>query len=392
MPRILHLGKYFPPFAGGMENFLADLLVAQIQQGQTVAALVHDHQSQWSRLGASVQPETLSSQSHSVPIYRVPSYGRLLYAPVSPHFPFWLRRVLQDFQPDILHLHLPNTSAFWALLSPHARRLPWVIHWHADVISEVNSSLSMAYHAYRPFEQNMLAHAQAIIATSAPYLASSLALQPWREKCHVIPLGLSFDRLPEQAPYQTTQWAMQQWNPSRTKFLCVGRLTYYKGHETLLNAFAQIEDAQLLMIGQGELRSQLESLITALNLKNRVKLLGYCHDEQLTALFSTCDCFCLPSVERTEAFGLVLLEAMRYAKPILATAIPGSGVTWVVQDKQTGLLVPPANVPAMIQAVQQMADAPSYCIQLGQAGFRRFMQLFDIKQVSLEVTKLYNQL
>lgn len=371
---------------------MADLLMAQIQQGQTVAALVHDHQSQWSRWWASVQPETLSSQSHSLPIYRVPSYGRLLYAPVSPHFPFWLRRVLQDFQPDILHLHVPNTSAFWALLLPHARRIPWVIHWHADVVSEVHSSLSMAYHAYRPFEQNMLAHAQAIIATSAPYLASSLALQPWREKCHVIPLGLSLDRLPEQAPPQTTQWAMQQWNLSQTKFLCVGRLTYYKGHETLLNAFAEIEDAQLLIVGQGELRSQLENLIITLNLQNRVKLLGYCHDEQLTALFSTCDCFCLPSVERTEAFGLVLLEAMRYAKPILATAIPGSGVTWVVQDKQTGLLVPPANVLAMTQAVRQMVDAPLYCTQLGQAGFQRFLQLFDIQQVSLEVTKFYNQL
>ncbi len=91
-------------------------------------------------------------------IYRAPCYGRLLYAPISPTFPFWLARAIREFQPDLLHLHLPNTSAFWALLVPAARRLPWVIHWHADVVaSTIDRRLALAYRLYRPFEQRLLA-------------------------------------------------------------------------------------------------------------------------------------------------------------------------------------------------------------------------------------------
>lgn len=396
MYRILHISKYFPPFAGGMENFLADLVVAQAQQGDTVATLVHDHHPRWSQFFAPVRlAEDVHHTSH-LSLYRAPTYGRLLYAPVSPQFPFWLNHLLYNFQPQILHLHLPNTSAFWVLGLPQARRLPWVIHWHSDVFSTLNKKLAIAYAGYRPLEQRLLAQAQAIIATSAPYLASSTALRPWLDKCHVVPLGLSLDRLPEPTP-AAIQWAKQQWgetaregdHPRPLKILCVGRLTYYKGHEVLIQALTQVAGVQVLIVGQGELRSRLDTLITTLNLAQKVKLLGYCTAAELTALFVTCDIFCLPSLERTEAFGLVLLEAMRYAKPIIASAIPGSGVTWVIEDKQTGLLVPPQDATALAYSLQQLIADPALGIRLGQAGYQRFIQLFDIQQVSWKIAEIY---
>ena len=387
MPRILHLGKFFPPFAGGIENFLADLLPAQIQQQNTiVAALVHDHQRQWSRFFATTVAETWNN----ITIYRVPTYGRLLYAPISPQFPAWLNQVLKQFQPQLLHLHLPNTSAFFALGLPQSKRLPWIIHWHADVTSTLNSKLSTAYHIYRPLEQQLLARAQAIIVTSEPYLASSLPLRPWQDKCQVIPLGIASSRLPEPSkPAQ--QWAKQQWKNPGVKILTVGRLTYYKGHEVLIRAMTQVKGAHLLIVGRGEQQRYLQTLITQLNVANQVKLLGYCTDTELNALLATCDCFCLPSLERTEAFGVVLLEAMRYGKAIVASAILGSGVTWVVVDNQPGLLVPPQNEVALAQALQRLIDNFPWRISLGKAGQQRVKQLFDIKLVSAEIAQLYQQ-
>ncbi len=384
MPRILHIGKFFPPFAGGIENFLADLMPAQADQGDTVAALVHDHELRFSRFFSPVQAESLGEGL----IYRTPSYGRLLYAPVSPQFPFWLNRVLQEWKPEVLHLHLPNTSAFFCLWLPRARRIPWIIHWHSDVISTLNQRLSMAYHAYRPFEQGLLAHAHTLIATSPPYLASSTALQPWQDKCQVIPLGIAKGRLPEPT-FQAQNWAAQQWAKQSTKLLTVGRLTYYKGHEILIRAMAQVNNAQLLIVGTGERRQRLENLISELNLAHKVKLLGYCSDAELIALLASCDCFCLPSLERTEAFGVVLLEAMRYAKPIIASAIPGSGVPWVV--KESGRLVPPQDISALTQALQEMVDNPPLRTHLGMEGQQRFQQVFDIKQVAVKTAELYRQ-
>ena len=179
--RILHIGKFYPPFHGGMENFLAALIESQVSSGHEVAALVHAH----TPTGLSFPPYS----SDVLPwIIRAPCYGRLLYAPISPAFPFWLARTLRDFCPDILHFHLPNTSAFWALASSRSWKVPWVIHWHSDVVaSKIDHRLKLAYRFYRPFEQAMLKRANAIVVTSPPYLESSLALRDWRAKCHVVP-------------------------------------------------------------------------------------------------------------------------------------------------------------------------------------------------------------
>jgi len=375
MSRILHIGKYFPPFAGGIENFLADIMPIQTSQGEVVAAIVHNHRFS---LKMKVQPEIWQQQT----IYRVPSYGRLLYAPVSPQFPFWLNRVLHEFQPELLHLHLPNTSAFWALWQSEARYIPWVIHWHADVFSVLNKKLAIAYKAYRPFEQQLLAHAKNIIVTSPPYLTASTALDKWQHKCQVIPLGVNLEHMPT---IETTN----QWNSKGVRFLSVGRLSYYKGHEFLIRAMANIENAQLIIVGKGEQYSYLNKLITQLNLNDNVKLLGYCSDTELNALFASCDCFCLASLERTEAFGVVFLEAMRHNKPIIATDIPGSGVGWVVKDG--GLLVKPQDVTALARALKQMINQPLLAANLAKRGQQRLNQLFDINNVSAKISDLYQQ-
>jgi len=388
MSRILHVGKYFPPFSGGIENFLADLMPAQIQHGETVAAIVHDHQLDFSRFFSKIATEAFEKFT----IYRVPTYGRLLYAPMSPHFPLWLNAAIREFQPDILHLHLPNTSAFWALILPSARKIPWIIHWHADVVSAVDKRISFAYPFYKPFEQALLKRAQAIIATSPPYLKSSFALAKWQEKCHIVPLGMDRNRLPEPSE-SAKNWANQQWHNNQSenslKLLTVGRLTYYKGHETLIRALSQVNEIQAIIVGKGEKYKDLASLISRLKLTDRVKLLGHCSNEELMALFSQCDCFCLPSLERTEAFGVVLMEAMRYAKPVIASAIQGSGVTWVVKEGETGLLVPPRNFLALAQALEDMKNNADIRQNMGQAGYRHFTETFDIQKVAEKLSNIY---
>ena len=172
--RVLHIGKFFPPFKGGMETFLGDLVHSQQDAGLSVCVLVHGEP-------AAEDPQWL---------VRVPVELQLVYAPISFGYRQALVKAIQDFSPDILHIHLPNPSAFWALFCESARAIPWVVHWHADVVvSKPTSALALAYRLYRPFEQSVLEKAERIFVTSPDYLAASEPLRYWQPKCSVIPLG-----------------------------------------------------------------------------------------------------------------------------------------------------------------------------------------------------------
>jgi glycosyltransferase involved in cell wall biosynthesis len=181
--KILHIGKYYPPFSGGMENFLYDMIRVQVASGLTVAALVHHHDP---AVRCMVREQICGAV-----IWRVPCSGTLVHAPVSPGFPGAVKRMIREFEPDVIHAHLPDTSAFWLLRDKQACRIPLVVHWHADVVSSrIDLRLTLAYPFYRVFEKKLLDQARAVIATSRPYLAASRPLSQVRRKTHVIPLGL----------------------------------------------------------------------------------------------------------------------------------------------------------------------------------------------------------
>lgn len=368
--RILHIGKFFPPTPGGMERFLGDLVHAQRAAGHEAAVLVHDD----GRRMPGGDPDW---------VMRCPVLLRLAFAPISPGFLACLDRAIRKFNPDVLHLHMPNLAPFWALMLPAARRIPWVVHWHADV--EVSKwSLRLAYPHYQLFERAVLDRAEAIIATSRPYLESSRALGEWREKCHVVPLGIDASRLPSV----DRAGAAARWTEGRLRLLAVGRLTYYKGFDTLVRAASGLEGVELAIIGEGDERRGLESIIAETKAAN-VRLLGEVDDATLRDHMASCDVFCLPSRERTEAFGIVLMEAMRYARPLLVSSLPGSGVNWVARDGQNAVAVPHDDVDAWRHAITMLSASPSKRQMLGHLGHERFQREFGIETVEARIRVVY---
>ena len=390
--RVLHIGKYYPPFAGGIEHFLADLLPALGTHDVAAAALVHDEQPRrWGGQWPSTSGSSLPKEQEETPIYRAPCFGRLLYAPISPAFPVWLNRTIRAFRPDLLHLHLPNTSAFWAMAISAARRLPWIVHWHADVVaSAIDQRLALAYRLYRPFEQRLLATSRAVIATSPPYLEASTALASWRERCHIVPLGLDPNRITDPDPAARVR-AERLWGTKGFRVLAIGRLTYYKGHDVLIRAAASLENSRVLIVGTGEHRERLTALIQSAGLDERVRLPGFQPEADLNALLASCNVLCLPSLERTEAFGLVLLEAMRFGKPVVVSDIPGSGASWVTRQAGHGLLVPPGDAAALAAALCALQHDPDRRQTLGRAGAAALREQFGIEPVAAAVAALYRR-
>lgn len=358
-----------------MERFLGDLVDAQRRAGHDVAVLAH----------AAPEPTPADDPPW---LMRCPVWLRLVFAPISPAFPFWLARAIRRQQPDLLHIHAPNLSAFWALLLPAAYRLPWVIHWQSDVEpSRFRLALRLLYPYYRVFERALLEQAAAVVVTSPQYLASSVPLAPWRDKCHVIPLGMAPERLPEMA----AEAGASLWRGDGLRLLAIGRLTYYKGFETLIRAVAACPGTQLLLVGDGEERPGLEKVLAELGQPAAIRLLGRADDATCQRLLASCDVFCLPSRERTEAFGIVLMEAMRYGKPLLASNIAGSGVTWLVRDGENGCLVPPEDVSAWRDAIAALAGDPGRRQALGRNGGERWRRECDIAGIVPRLDRVYRQ-
>lgn len=397
--RVIHVGKYFPPQSGGMESYLSDLLVALEGEAVDCCALVHH-----SARGSRSSEERISSGSTSFTVTRAAILGTFIFAPISAVFPRLLSSLIARHKPDVLHLHMPNLSAFFALILPSARRLPWVLHWQADVVPSRHSLGLRVFHGlYRALEYMVLKHSSRIIVTSYEYLDSSAPLQSFREKCVVIPLGVSEARIfgcqvsvpcylsdLERVSVDVVSQARAE-APGKFHVLAVGRLTYYKGFEYLIEAAAASQYLHLDIVGAGELFHKLKTKIKQLRIEDRVSIHRNVPDFDLRDFYRQADCVCLPSIERTESFGLVLLEAMAFGKPTVATLLRGSGVMSVVEDFGTGLLVPPRSAPDLARAFELLRKTPLLCSQLGQNGKSKFDKLYRIELSAPDIKSCYEE-
>jgi glycosyltransferase involved in cell wall biosynthesis len=371
--RILHLGKYYAPERGGIESYTQALCEWTAARGHTVAALVHQRPGIW---------RTSRETVNGIDVRRAACLAAPVYTPVSPTYPFELSRALREVEPDLLHLHLPNPSCFALLASARARRIPWVVHWHSDIPPDAPDwRLRTGYRAYKPFEQALLKHAAAVVATSDAYLNASAALAPWRAKARVIALGASDVALP---PPGHDLWP----DGEGVRWLAVGRLSHYKGLDVLLRALADVSDARLVIIGDGECANDLRDTAATCGVANRVRFAGAVDDSTLLGAYAAADAFVLPSLNRGEAFGLVLLEAIRARLPVVASAIPGSGIGEVVADGETGMLVPPGDASLLAAALEKMRDA-DLRRRMGARGRDRFDALFTLERSAQRWLRLY---
>lgn len=383
---IVHIGKFYPPVRGGMENFLSALCRGLGNLGCRNLVLVHEaHRGAARGDSANADPTDAATI-----VYRAGILGTVAHTPLSVSFPFHLNRLLARNRVDVIHVHMPNASAFWLLLSRRAVGVPWIVHWHSDVVASKHDwRLKLFYPFYRPFETRILSRAAVIIATSEPYLASSRPLARWHAKCRVVPLGID-SRRPTPPGTDENAAACRLWGDAQIRVLCIARLAYYKGVTDLIEAASSLVDTRVVIVGTGEQHSTLLRRIDDLGVGGQVVLAGSCSDGLKSALLQTCTCLCLPSIERTEAFGLVLLEAMAHARPVVACDVPGSGVGWVVRHGESGYKVPVGRPRALADAIARLASDRERADRMGLAGRQRLTTIFSIERSARMVLNTYH--
>jgi rhamnosyl/mannosyltransferase len=307
-----------------------------------------------------------------IPVTRLGALLDFFGAPVCPS----MIRAIRAANADILHIHLPNPIAILAYLaSGFEGKL--IFTYHSDIVRQklLGSAFSTILH-------RALDKSAAIIATSDNYLKTSSVLSAHLDRCHVIPLGIPLERFRYPDPH-IVDWIRNQYGPSIV--VALGRLVRYKGFDHLLRAMTKV-DGHLLLIGNGPLREELEALSRSLGIHDRVTILSGVAD--VVPYYHAADVFVLPSINRSEAFGLVQLEAMACGKPVINTAL-NSGVPFVSRHEETGLTVPPSDEDALAGAITKLLRDPELRAKLGAAAKVRAQTEFNVETMARRTLSLY---
>ncbi|ALV62898.1 Glycosyltransferase [Thermococcus sp. 2319x1] len=171
--------------------------------------------------------------------------------------------------------------------------------------------------------------------------------------------------------------------------LYVSRMSYRKGPHVLLNAFSKIEDGTLVMVGNGEMLPFLKAQAKFLGIEDRVVFMGYVPDDILPEVFRMADIFVLPSVS-SEAFGIVILEAMASGIPVIATNV--GGIPEVVKENEAGLLVPPGNELELRKTIQKLLKDEELRRWYGNNGRKAVEEKYSWDKVVVEIEKIYEEI
>jgi len=353
--RILEVNKAYYPHIGGIES-LVKQYAENFRDKADVKVLVCRED----------RGKGFSEKINGVEVYRAGSLGTYFSCPLSLSFILKFRKMAK--KADVVHINMPFPLADLAcLLSGYKGRV--VLSWHSDVVKQ--KKLLMLY---KPIMMKLLKRADLILAATEGHIKSSPYISQFAEKCRIVPYSINPKEYLEAEKKPILSEKLK--DKKAVKVFFTGRLVYYKGVDVLLKAFRSVKDCELFIAGTGTLENELKAYAAKHRMNDRVHFLGFLPDADLKAAFRDCDIFILPSVENSEAFGIVQLEAMVYSKPVINTSLP-TGVPYVSRGGESGITVKPNDVKALADAINRLAADKELRKRYGAEAYNRICRYFD---------------
>lgn len=359
MMKILLVNKLYYPHIGGIETVVRDIAEGLNERADINVLVCNGEKS-----------DTKDEIINGVKVRRCKSMGTYFSMPVSFSFFHEFRKMAEN--SDIVHIHMPFPLADVAcFLSGYKGKI--ILSWHSDIVKQKKLMIF-----YKPFMNYLLKRADKIIVATQGHIDGSAYLKPYAEKCCIIPYGIDAEKYSIQ-----DRKILECTDKSSKKALFIGRLVYYKGVDVLINAFKEVNGCELFIIGTGKLENELKQKSS-----DKIHFLGSLSDDDVKSALNECDIFILPSVAKSEAFGIVQMEAMIYGKPVINTNLP-TGVPYVSIDNETGITVPVNDEKSLADAIQKLADDDELREFYGQNGYRRVREYFSMDNMLDSLYDLY---
>ena len=367
--KVLQLGKFYP-IKGGVEKVMEIFTEGLAERGFASDMLCASHNGETTDI-------VFSEESR---IFRTKTLTKLAATMISPEMIFRLRRICSEY--DIIHVHHPDPMATLALFFSGYRGKV-VLHWHSDILKQ-----KFLLRFFSPFQSWLIRRADLILGTTPVYVEESPFLRKVQEKTSFLPIGVDpYPWLSDEIKEIRAQY------PGKKIIFNMGRLVPYKGYHHLVQMMTLLGDDYVLIIGgTGPQREDLETYARKLGVDNRVTFLGFVSDKIKPAYFGACDVFCLSSTIKTEAYAIVLVEAMSLARPIVATKIPESGVSWVNEDGVSGVNVPVRDAQALAGAIEHICSSQEHWTRYSRGARQRFYDVFTKDEMINNLIKIYSDL
>jgi glycosyltransferase involved in cell wall biosynthesis len=375
--RICLVNSFFPPWRGGAETYVHELSKALATRGHDVTVLCTSD---------PLKPGTYDVKG--VRVKRLRQLARLYGTPIQAG----LLRELRDCDVDIFHANFPSPYlAFTVALASFFRKIPAVITWHNDLPPVTSGARVLIETHNRLILPEYIRRYRRVIATSETYRKKSPILSSLGLRVQVIKNGVDCQRF--RPGVNPSSLEARFGLSGRFVVLFVGALTKwhgYKGLDVLLEAMRRalksMSSIILLVVGEGDLRQQYESLAHKLGLGNVVIFAGNVPDEELAKYYAASDLVVVPSIDMSEGFGLTLLEANASGRPCVASDT--GGIPEVIRDGFNGFLVPPKDPVSLADRILNLAENDRARQEMGENG-RRVALSHDWRIVAEKTESVY---
>lgn len=369
----------FPPYKGGMGNSVYNIAEALVKNGHqvTVFTINYDHLSEY------------AEKKPGFAVKRLKSFMRIGNAAVLPQL-FWQ---LGGF--DIIHFHYPFYGACLPIILrkiffPKTTKL--VMHYHMD--TKAAGIKFFIFKIYRfAILPVLIKLSSCITCASLDYLKhSSIASyhKKYPEKFKQISFGVDTEQF---VSYQDHVNKFRQ----EKVVLFVGGLDkahYFKGVHNLIQAITLLkkdfENIKLSIVGRGELIKYYKKMASDLRIEKNVRFFNMIDDADLVDYYNYCDVCVLPSIDQSEAFGLVLLEAMACGKPVIASNLPG--VRSVFKNNEQGLLAKPNDVKDLADKLKIILSDNTLAKRMGESAKALVKSKYTWKKVADRLNIIFHRI
>lgn len=374
--KLLIIAPYFFPRTGGMENYVYNIGKILIEKyGFDITVIC----SNWDRENS--KKELIDGFK----VYRLSYLFKLSSTPINPLWYKKIAEIIDIEKPDIIngHVPVPYIADIGARIA-FKRNIPFLLTYHNDLTgyNPLIKILSKCYYYSMGFKT--LNNSNYVIATSDYYAKTSPYLKKHYNKVKVVPPGVDIQKF----NIITSNYVKNKYDLTDEKIiLFVGQLnkeSQHKGLEYLIKSVSMIQesvDFRLIIVGKGNFVEYYKTLSSDLNISSKVIFAGFVNDQNLAKYYNEADLVVLPSYNRAEGFGMVLIEAQACGTPVIGTKI--GGIPHAIKNGETGLLVLPKDSQKLAEAILKILEDKDLALSMGQKGHQRVMDKFTWENSSL---------